>query len=49
MTSTTEPTAPEEAPRSMAHQRLRPFNTRETYPEQALDNDMLKEVLRGKF
>ena len=24
----------------MAHQRLRPFNTRDTYPEQNLDNDL---------
>ena len=45
MISTTEPTAPEEAPKSMAHQRLRPFNTRETYPEQALDNDLSQGVV----
>ena len=29
----------------MAHQRLRPFNTRETYPEQALDNDLSQGVV----
>ena len=29
----------------MAHQRLRPFNTRETYPEPALDNDLSPGVV----
>jgi len=29
----------------MAHQRIRPFNTRDTYPEQALDNDLSQAVV----
>ncbi len=29
----------------MAHTRIRPFNTRETYPEQALDNDLCQAVV----
>ena len=29
----------------MAHQRLRPFNTRDTYPEQNLDNDLSQVVV----
>ena len=29
----------------MAHQRLRPFNTRDTYPEQNLDNDLSQGVV----
>ena len=29
----------------MAHQRLRTFNTRETYPEQNLDNDLCQAVV----
>ena len=29
----------------MAHTRIRPFNTRETYPEQALDNDLCQAVI----
>lgn len=28
----------------MAHERLRPFNTRETYPNQQLDNDLCQTV-----
>ena len=28
-----------------AHTRLRPFNTRDTYPEQRLDNDLCQVVL----
>jgi enamine deaminase RidA (YjgF/YER057c/UK114 family) len=28
-----------------AHKRLRPFNTRETYPEQKLDNDLCQAVV----
>jgi len=27
------------------HQRLRPFNTRDTYPEQKLDNDLCQAVV----
>lgn len=29
------------------HRRLRPFNTRETYPEQNLDNDLCQAVVAG--
>ena len=29
------------------HRRLRPFNTRDTYPEQALDNDLCQAVVAG--
>ena len=29
----------------MAHRRLRPFNTRDTYPEQRLDNDLAHAVI----
>jgi len=29
----------------MAHQRLRKFNTRDTYPEQKLDNDLCQAVI----
>ncbi|MCR9220494.1 MAG: RidA family protein [Alphaproteobacteria bacterium] len=29
----------------MAHTRIRPFNTRETYPEQKLDNDLCQAVV----
>ncbi len=29
------------------HRRIRPFNTRETYPEQQLDNDLCQAVVAG--
>jgi len=29
----------------MAHQRIRPFNTSDTYPEQSLDNDLAQAVV----
>lgn len=29
----------------MAHKRIRPFNTRDTYPEQNLDNDLAQAVI----
>jgi len=29
----------------MAHERIRKFNTKETYPEQALDNDLCQAVV----
>ncbi len=32
----------------MAHRRLRTFNTRDTYPEQKLDNDLAQAVIAGK-
>ena len=31
----------------MAHQRIRPFNTKDTYPEQSLDNDLAQAVIAG--
>ena len=34
----------------MAHKRIRPFNTRDTYPEQTLDNDLAQAVVaRGSM
>jgi enamine deaminase RidA (YjgF/YER057c/UK114 family) len=32
----------------MIHTRIRPFNTRDTYPEQKLDNDLCQAVVAGK-
>lgn len=29
----------------MVHKRIRPFNTKETYPDQALDNDLCQVVV----
>ena len=29
----------------MAHKRIRPFNTKQTYPEQNLDNDLSQGVV----
>lgn len=31
----------------MNHTRIRPFNTRDTYPEQDLDNDLCQAVVAG--
>ena len=31
----------------MKHTRIRPFNTKETYPEQDLDNDLCQAVVAG--
>ena len=31
----------------MTHRRIRPFNTRDTYPEQLLDNDLCQAVVAG--
>jgi len=31
----------------MTHIRIRPFNTRDTYPEQSLDNDLCQAVVAG--
>jgi enamine deaminase RidA (YjgF/YER057c/UK114 family) len=31
----------------VTHQRIRPFNTRDTYPEQNLDNDLCQAVVAG--
>lgn len=33
----------------MAHTRIRPFNTRDTYPEQKLDNDLAQAVVAGNL
>ncbi|MEM7408477.1 MAG: RidA family protein [Pseudomonadota bacterium] len=34
----------------MAHERVRPFNTQDTYPEQKLSNDLAQAVVaEGKF
>ena len=32
---------------SMAHRRIRKFNTKQTYPEQNLDNDLCQAVVAG--
>jgi enamine deaminase RidA (YjgF/YER057c/UK114 family) len=32
----------------MPHQRLRKFNTKDTYPEQKLDNDLCQAVIAGR-
>jgi len=31
----------------MTHQRIRPFNTKDTYPDQTLDNDLSQAVVAG--
>ena len=34
----------------MQHTRIRPFNTKDTYPEQKLDNDLCQAVVaRGRL
>ena len=33
----------------MSHRRIRPFNTRDTYPEQDLDNDLCQAVVAGNI
>jgi enamine deaminase RidA (YjgF/YER057c/UK114 family) len=33
----------------MSHRRIRPFNTRESYPEQNLDNDLCQAVVAGNM
>jgi enamine deaminase RidA (YjgF/YER057c/UK114 family) len=33
----------------MTHQRIRRFNTRDTYPEQTLDNDLSQAVVAGNI
>jgi enamine deaminase RidA (YjgF/YER057c/UK114 family) len=32
----------------LIHRRIRPFNTRDTYPEQTLDNDLCQAVVAGR-
>ena len=39
------PTQPPDPRSPMAHTRIRPFNTRDTYPEQRLDNDLAQAVV----
>ena len=34
-------------PAGATHRRIRPFNTKETYPEQNLDNDLCQAVVAG--
>jgi enamine deaminase RidA (YjgF/YER057c/UK114 family) len=41
------PEAPKESP--MAHTRIRKFNTRDTYPEQKLDNDLCQAVVANNI
>lgn len=31
----------------MSHRRIRPFNTKDTYPEQNIDNDLCQAVVAG--
>jgi enamine deaminase RidA (YjgF/YER057c/UK114 family) len=33
----------------MTHTRIRPFNTRDTYPDQKLDNDLAQAVVAGNI
>ena len=33
----------------MTHRRIRPFNTRDTYPDQNLDNDLCQVVVAGNM
>jgi enamine deaminase RidA (YjgF/YER057c/UK114 family) len=33
---------------TMVHTRIRKFNTRDTYPEQTLDNDLCQAVIAGR-
>lgn len=33
----------------MTHRRVRPFNTRDTYPDQKLDNDLCQAVVAGNM
>lgn len=33
----------------MSHRRIRPFNTRDTYPDQKLDNDLCQAVVAGNM
>lgn len=34
-------------PAGQTHRRIRPFNTRDTYPDQQLDNDLCQAVVAG--
>ncbi|MDQ2682372.1 MAG: Rid family hydrolase, partial [Chloroflexota bacterium] len=33
----------------VVHERIRPFNTKDTYPEQNLDNDLCQAVRAGNM
>ncbi len=33
----------------MEHIRIRPFNTKDTYPEQSLSNDLAQAVVAGNM
>jgi len=35
------------SPKPPTHRRIRPFNTRDTYPEQNIDNDLCQAVVAG--
>lgn len=37
--------APTDRTKTLAHTRIRKFNTKETYPEQSLDNDLCQAVV----
>lgn len=37
----------EATPPGATHRRIRPFNTKDTYPEQNLDNDLCQAVVAG--
>jgi enamine deaminase RidA (YjgF/YER057c/UK114 family) len=37
----------DETPAGATHRRIRPFNTKDTYPEQNLDNDLCQAVVAG--
>jgi enamine deaminase RidA (YjgF/YER057c/UK114 family) len=39
------PSRPDQIEGPMTHTRIRPFNTRDTYPEQRLDNDLAQAVV----
>src|SRR5262245_21073081 len=39
------PSNPDPMGKQMAHQRIRKFNTKDTYPEQKLDNDLCQVVV----
>lgn len=44
MTASPEPPS---LPDTVVHQRIRPFNTKDTYPNQTLDNDLCQAVIAG--
>ena len=48
MTTVPSPQSPVPSPTNH-HRRIRPFNTRDTYPEQNLDNDLCQAVVAGNL